>query len=94
MPPDSKPREGFVSPDVFLQLRCALPKNLRPLITFLYHTGCRLGAAQQITWAMVNRECNEIELPGELTKNGERLTLPLAGKGLDVEVYTTLRSNT
>lgn len=83
MPKDSKPRTGFVDPEVFEKLRTALPKNLHLLITFLYYTGCRLGAAQQITWAMVSKDCKEIELPGEITKNGEPLTLPLVGKGLD-----------
>lgn len=83
MPQDSKPRTGFVNPDVFAQLRAALPDNLHPLITFLYYTGCRVGAALKITWAMVAKDCKEIELPGDITKNGEPLTLPLVGKGLD-----------
>ncbi|HEV2522715.1 MAG TPA: tyrosine-type recombinase/integrase [Candidatus Acidoferrales bacterium] len=82
MPPDSKPRKGFVNPDVFVQLRAAMPENLRPLITFLYYTGCRTGAAKKITWDMVSKDCQEIELPGEITKNGEPLTLPLVGIGL------------
>ena len=55
----------------------------RPLITFMFFTGCRLGAAQKITWAMVNRDATEIELPGEITKSGDPLVLPLVGKGLD-----------
>jgi integrase len=90
MPPDSKPRKGFVTPDVFEQLRAALPKHLHLLITFLYYTGCRLGAATLITWDMVSKDCKEIELPGEITKNGEPLTLPLVGKGLD-EVSSMLK---
>ncbi|MGH9681722.1 MAG: hypothetical protein ACRD4Y_17385 [Candidatus Acidiferrales bacterium] len=60
-----------------------MPENLHPLITFLYYTGCRLGAAQKITWDMVSKDCKEIELPGEITKSGEPLTLPLVGAGLD-----------
>jgi len=32
MPPDSKPRKGFLNPDVFVKLRAALPENLRPLV--------------------------------------------------------------
>ncbi len=90
MPKDSNPRKGFVDPDVFAQLLEALPENLRPLITFMYFTGCRLGAAQKITWAMVNRDATEIELPGEITKSGEPLTLPLVGWGLD-QVSAMLR---
>src|SRR5690348_2679660 len=82
MPKDSKPRTGFIDPDVFEKLRAALPKRLRLLATFLYYTGCRVGAAKQITWAMVSKDCKEIALPGEITKNGEPLALPLIGDGL------------
>src|SRR5713101_4250049 len=77
MPQDSKPRKGFVNPDVFAKLLATLPEHLRPLIKFLYYTGCRKGAALQITWSMVSADATEIELPGEITKNGEPLTLPL-----------------
>lgn len=46
------------------------------------------GAALKITWGMVNRDCSEIELPAEITKNNEPLTLPLVGDGLkDVAAY-------
>ena len=90
MPPDSKPRKGFVNPDVFAKLLAALPKHLRPLVLFLYRTGCRVGAAQRIKWEMVNEDCSEVELPGEITKSGEPLTLPLVGEGLD-EVSQCLR---
>ncbi|MGA8554195.1 MAG: tyrosine-type recombinase/integrase, partial [Candidatus Acidiferrales bacterium] len=90
MPQDSKPRQGFVNPDVFTTLRDALPKNLHPLLTFIYFTGCRLGAARKITWAMVSDDCMEVELPGAITKSGEPLTLPLVGAGLD-EVAKTLK---
>jgi integrase len=90
MPQDSKPRQGFVNPDVFAKLQNALPKNLRPIITFIYFTGCRLGAAKKITWEMVGRDCLAVELPGEITKSGEPLTLPLVGSGLN-EVAKTLK---
>jgi integrase len=90
MPKDSSPRTGFVNPDVFGKLLEELPKNLRPLITFVYYTGCRKGAALKITWSMVNKECTEILLPGEITKSGQPLTLPLVGTGLK-EVSVVLR---
>jgi len=90
MPQDSKPRQGFVNPDVFAKLQNALPKNLRPIITFIYFTGCRLGAAKKITWEMVGKDCLALELPGEITKSGEPLTLPLVGAGLN-EVAKTLK---
>ena len=34
--------------------------DLRPLFTFIYSTGCRIGAAQRISWDMVNDDCTEI----------------------------------
>src|SRR5207302_1543747 len=49
MPADSKPRKGFVTPDVFASLLGALPQNLRPLVQFIYCTGMRRGAALRIT---------------------------------------------
>jgi integrase len=79
MPEDSKPRKNFIQPDQFSKLHDALPENLRPLIKFCYYTGCRIGAAQKITWDMVSKDCSEIELSGDITKNGEPLTLPLVG---------------
>jgi len=63
---------------------------LQPLIVFIYFTGCRLGAAKKITWEMVSKDCSAMELPGEITKSGEPLTLPLAGPGLE-EVTKTLK---
>jgi integrase len=83
-------RQGFVDPAVFAQLREALPENLRSLATFLYYTGCRLGAAKKITWEMVNADATEIVLPKEIIKNRTPLTLPLVGEGLK-EVSTVLK---
>ncbi len=85
-----KIRKGFVEPAQFEKVRKALPENLQPLVTFLYFTGCRIGAARQITWDMVSKDCSEISLPGDITKSGEPLVLPLTGAGLK-EVATLLR---
>lgn len=73
------PRKGFIDPPVFEKLLAALPENLRPLILFVYNTGCRIGAAQKITWDMVAKDASAIHLPGEITKTGEPLILPLTG---------------
>jgi integrase len=90
MPKESAARKGFVEPAVFEKLRKALPAHLRPIVTFMYYTGCRLGAAKLVTWQMVSADATEVELPGEITKTGEPLTLPLAGAGLN-EVATMLK---
>jgi site-specific recombinase XerD len=79
LPEDSKARKGFIDHEGFVALRDAMPTHLRPAVTFLYFSGCRSGAAKEITWDMVSRDCTELELPGEIMKNDEPLTLPLVG---------------
>jgi integrase len=86
MPVDSKPRKGFLAPDQFNALLEKIPAHLKPVVKFCYITGCRIGAVKKITWAMVSKDCAEIELPGEITKNGEPLTLPLAGPLAEIAI--------
>lgn len=93
MPHDSKPRTGFTDAKDFSKLLALLPDNCRPLATFQFRTGCRTGAALKIKWDHVSRDCSEIELPGEITKSGEPLTLPLVGDGLK-EVAEYLQKQT
>ena len=78
MAQESKPRKGFVEKEQFTTLRDKFPENLRPTVTFLYTTGCRFGAAKSIQWSWVNLENATIELPADVTKNDEPLTLPLS----------------
>ncbi len=88
MPHDSKARKGFTDANDFSKLLALLPEKVRPLAIFQFRTGCRTGAALKITWDYVSQDCSEIELPGEITKSGEPLTLPLVGDGLkDVAEY-------
>jgi integrase len=79
LPEDSKARKGFLDFEDFQKLCDAVPEHIRPTMTFLYFTGCRSGAAKKITWEMVSKDCEEIEIAGEITKNGEPLIVPLAG---------------
>ncbi len=79
LPKDSKPRTGFLDLADFAKLRDALPEIFRATMIFLYFTGFRSGAAKKITWEMVCKECNEIEIPGSIVKNDEPMTLPLVG---------------
>ena len=83
MPKDSKPRQGFTTAETFSKILALLPESCRALATFQFRTGCRTGAALAITWNMVSKNCDEIELPGEITKSGKPLTLPLVGDGLE-----------
>jgi len=70
-------RQGFVERDKFADIFSRVPDGLKPLLLFLYYTGCRIGAAEQITWEMVNPNATEITIPGNITKNKEPIVLPL-----------------
>jgi len=56
-----------------------MPDYLRPLVTFLYFTGCRKGAALAITWSQIEFEKGRFQLriEGNQTKNEEPILLPL-----------------
>ncbi len=83
MPKDSDPAGKYISPEEFTKVKDALPENLQTFFTFIYSTGCRLGAAQAITWDMVSRDRTEIEIPAALIKSRTPLTLVLAGPVLE-----------
>ncbi len=83
MPNDSEPAGEYLAPDVFERVLKAMPETLRPFYTFLYYTGCRLGAAQDIRWPMVSADATEIKIPAHLMKANNPLTIVLAGPGLE-----------
>jgi integrase len=70
-------RKGFLPREQFDKLVSNLPVNLKPLVTFLYFCGVRLGEAKQIEWSQVNLDDALIRLEGEQTKNSEARTVPL-----------------
>jgi integrase len=70
-------RQGFVQPAQFNELLDAMPKELHPFVTFLYTTGCRVGAAKQILWSWIDLDEEIIEIPAGVTKNGEPIVLPI-----------------
>jgi integrase len=90
MPEDSEPAGQYLDPETFSKLLPLLSASLRPFFNFIYHTGCRIGAAKQITWDMVNKDVTEIKLPGEIMKARQPLTIVLAGPGLE-QVAAILR---
>jgi integrase len=71
------PRKGFLALEKFEQLVGALPSHLRPLITFLYYCGVRLGEARQIEWTQVDLKRRLIRLEDDQTKNSEARVVPL-----------------
>jgi integrase len=83
MPKDSDPAGQYIAPDQFAALLTHLPEDLHAFFTFMYYTGCRVGAVKRITWAMVNRDATEIKIPAELMKARAPLTVVLAGSGLE-----------
>lgn len=72
-------RKGFVTPAQFIKLRDTMPEYLGPLVTFLYFTGRRIGAALAITWSQIESEKERFQLriEGNQTKNEEPILLPL-----------------
>jgi integrase len=83
MPDDSEPAGEYLPPETFAKLITKLPKKLHPFFTFMYYTGCRIGAAKAITWDMVSKDATEIKLPGAIMKADKPLTIVLAGAGLE-----------
>jgi integrase len=82
MPKDSEAIGQYIDPAKFAGLLLHLPGLLRPFFTFLYHTGCRVGAAKQITWPMVSKDGTVIEIPAAIMKARRPLTIMLVGPGL------------
>ncbi|MGA2814010.1 MAG: tyrosine-type recombinase/integrase [Candidatus Acidiferrum sp.] len=76
---DSEPHGTYITPEQFRVLLGHLPEDLRPLFTFLYSTGCRIGAAQRIDWSMLSGDCRVLTLPAHIIKSRRPLTLVLDG---------------
>ena len=73
----SPARKGFLAKEQFDSLVSYLPVNLKPLVTFLYYCGVRLGEAKQIEWRQVDLRGALIRLEEDQTKNSEARTVPL-----------------
>jgi len=71
-------RKGFFKREEFEKLRKELPERLRPLITFLYLTGCRLGEAKAFRVSEVDFQALEIRPEGARTTDSPRV-VPLDG---------------
>jgi len=74
---NSPARKGFLAQEQFDSLISFLPANLKPLVTFLYYCGVRLGEAKQIEWRQVDLEAALIRLEEDQTKNSEARTIPI-----------------
>ena len=70
-------RKGFLPLEKFGELQAMLPTTLRPLVTFLYYCGVRVGEALQIEWPQVDLDARLIRLEEDQTKTGEARVIPL-----------------
>jgi integrase len=74
---NSPARKGFLAKEQFDVLISLIPKNLKPIVTFLYYCGIRLGEAKQIEWPQVDLKAALVRLEEDQTKNSEARTIPL-----------------
>lgn len=70
-------RKGFLAREKFNELLDKMPVSLKPLVTFLYYCGVRVGEALQLEWPQVDLEAAVIRLESEQTKSGDPRTVPL-----------------
>lgn len=70
-------RKGFLEREKFDELIGLLPTHLRPLVTFLYYCGTRIGETLQIEWPQCDLDHRLIRLEPEQTKTDEARVLPL-----------------
>jgi integrase len=73
-------RKGFLERKDFERLIKVLPTHLRPLVTFLYWCGCRIGETLQIEWSQVDLDARQIRLGPEQTKGDEGRIVPLSSE--------------
>jgi integrase len=80
---ESNVRKGFFESGEYLALKEILPEDLKPIITFAYHSGWRKAEILGLTWDRVDLKEGTVRLdPGE-TKNEEGRTLYLTDELLE-----------
>jgi hypothetical protein len=82
-------RQGFFEREDYERLRASLPEPLRPVLTFAYYTGARLGEVLSLRWDQVDFAGQVVRLYH--TKNGEIRTIPIGFKEL-LSALTDLRA--
>jgi integrase len=70
-------RKGSLERPQFEKQLSKLPLHLRPLVTFLYYCGVRVGEAVQIEWSQVDLHQGLVRLEVEQTKTSEARIVPL-----------------
>ena len=77
-------RQVFLEHGDFLKLLGKLPDRMKPIVEFLYLSGCRKGEAQNLEWRDVDLQGQTVRLRIENSKNKEARLLPLAGRLLEL----------
>lgn len=73
-------RAGFFERADFVALREALPEDVRPVVTFAYHTGWRIKSeVLPLTWDRVDLNAGVVRLDPGTTKSGEARTFYVHG---------------
>jgi integrase len=70
-------RKGFFEHSEYTRLRDALPAELKPVLTFAYYTGCRIGEILGLQWRQVDLIARIVRLEVGETKSGEGRVIPL-----------------
>jgi len=76
-------RKGFFEHGDFVAVRDKLPDHLKPVVTFLYYTGCRKGEALSLEWRQVDMDNQVVRFDPGTTKNSEGRVLFLDGELLE-----------
>jgi integrase len=79
-------RKGFFEHDEFVALRAALPSEIRPVVTFAYHTGWRKEEVLALTWDRVDLHARAVRLDPGTTKNDDGRLIYLDGELFDTLV--------
>jgi integrase len=75
---ESAPRAGFFESEQFASVRRHLPEELQPVVTFAYHTGCRMQSEiLSLEWRNVEFRAGEIRLDTGTAKNGDGRVFPM-----------------
>ncbi len=77
-------RQGFFEYEDFERVRSALPEQVRPLVTFAYHTGWRKSEIINLRLDQVDLHTATVRLEPGTTKNKQARTIFLTGELLDV----------